>query len=189
MLQIPQEGMRDPCVQSRNTHPGSKKCFCFGIPTRIPSSDSVAAGWIRLDQSWCGSSDSSACSVSPRADFPGPAAAGWMLLSWTMWMHIKTRAGIVEFFAPEQTDTRETSLTTTEFNWIYGCAWREWGPPAFLDHGNDWMHRPVSLGELIFLVNWLGFAHLAFWKWLSCWFYFFPPFLRDSWGSIFWRPL
>lgn len=62
---------RDPCVQNRNLHPRCKKCFCFSIPIRNPSSDYEAAGWIRLDQRWCGNSDSAACSVTPRADVSG----------------------------------------------------------------------------------------------------------------------
>lgn len=114
LLQIPQEAKRDSCVQNRNIHPRSKKCFCFGIPTRIPSSDSVAAGWIRLDQSWCGSSDSAACS--------GPAAAGCALPSWTLWLHAEMGAGIIQCFTPEQTDRGETSLTSTKFNWICVCV-------------------------------------------------------------------
>lgn len=70
----------------------------------------------------------------------------------------------------EQTSRGETSLTTTEFNWICGCAWREWRPPAFLDHNNDWTHSPASMGELIFLIDWLAFVHLVFLKHLLCCF-------------------
>lgn len=92
----------------------AKKCFCFGIPTRIPSSDSVAAGGIRPDQSWCGSSDSAACS--------GPAAAGCTLPSWTVWLHTEMGAGIVQCFALEQTHRGETSLTSIKFNWICVCV-------------------------------------------------------------------
>lgn len=53
--------------------------------------------------------------VTPRADLQGPAAVRGMLPSgsWTVWLHIETRAGMAEHFAPEQIDRGETFLITT----------------------------------------------------------------------------